>query len=163
MTSRLSLFNFQGPITTRSRGQLCYYITELLLCQYFFESFLKFFSGYLLSVFLGSLISVTQQFSFVKYFFKLFSSFFLDLFHCVLSRDSLIILSLLFRFVNPFFDIFFVLLFNCTSNNHKRFVLYNFNNNRFTTLKRQSVLPPCHIVLYNKLKNYNLHYHLIFP
>ena len=39
----ISLFNFQGPIATLSRRQLKEYITLSSLCQYFFESFLRFF------------------------------------------------------------------------------------------------------------------------
>ena len=38
------LFNFQGASRYRSSRQLDYYITQLPLCQYFFESFLKTFS-----------------------------------------------------------------------------------------------------------------------
>ena len=40
----ISLFNFQGPIATLSRRQLKEYIILFSLCQYFFESFLRFFS-----------------------------------------------------------------------------------------------------------------------
>jgi len=32
------------PLRFRSRGQLCYSITSFCVCQYFFETFLKFFS-----------------------------------------------------------------------------------------------------------------------
>ena len=39
----ISLFNFQGPIATLSRRQLKEYIILSSLCQYFFESFLRFF------------------------------------------------------------------------------------------------------------------------
>ena len=39
----ISLFNFQGPIATLSRRQLKEYITLFFFCQYFFESFLRFF------------------------------------------------------------------------------------------------------------------------
>ena len=40
----ISLFNFQGPIATLSRRQLKEYIILFSVCQYFFESFLRFFS-----------------------------------------------------------------------------------------------------------------------
>ena len=40
----ISLFNFQGPIAFLSRRQLKEYIILFSLCQYFFESFLRFFS-----------------------------------------------------------------------------------------------------------------------
>jgi len=138
--SRLSLFNFQGPIPLPAPADSFVIISPLLpFVNTFFKVFLKSFCGVCSPVFWGSLISLTQQNSFVKYFFELFSSFFLVIFHCVLSRDSLIILSLRIRFVKPFSDIFFVLLFSCTTHKQFRFVLYSFNNNRFTTLKKQSV------------------------
>ena len=37
------LFNFQGASRYRSLRQLDYYITSFFPCQYFFETFLKFF------------------------------------------------------------------------------------------------------------------------
>ena len=42
----ISLFNFQGPIATLSRRQLKEYIILFSVCQYFFESFLRFFSTF---------------------------------------------------------------------------------------------------------------------
>ena len=138
--SRLSLFNFQGPISLPALADSFVIISPLFpFVNTFLKVFLKSFSVSRSPGFWGSLISVTQQNSFVKYFFKLFSSFFLSAFHCVLSRDSLIILSPIIRFVNTFFDIFFVLLFNCTSDKPTAYVLYIFANNHFTTLKKQSV------------------------
>ena len=113
------------------------------LSSTFLKFLKKFFREDICSpVFWGSLISVTQQETFVKYFFKLFSSFFLGIFYCVLSRDSLTILSLLFRFVKAFFDIFCILYFNCTTHKTIHLLLCIFDNNCFNTLKKQSVLTP---------------------
>ena len=105
----------------------------------FFEVFQKFFWMISASLFWGSLSSLTQWNSFVKYFFKLFSSFFFAMFQSVLSCDSLTILSLWFWFVKTFFDIFFVLVFYCSYNKSQDYDLCSFANNRFTTLKKQSV------------------------
>ena len=80
--SRLSLFNFQGPFASRSRGQLIQYITSLSLCQEVFQNFFKFF---LLSFLPQALLTVCRLFDsfsiispgtpFVKRFFLTFSSF----------------------------------------------------------------------------------------
>ena len=91
MTSRLSLFNFQGPIASRSRGQLCYYITAFLLCQYLFRNFLKIF---LTSFF--AVLPVSRQLDYsITYFLNcqyLFSLF--------LSLPPFVVI---FTTFNPFF------------------------------------------------------------
>ncbi len=97
----------------------------------------------MLTRFLGELKQFNTRKLICQVLFQTFSSFFLGIFHCVPSCDSLIILSLPFRFVKPFSDIFFVLEFNCTTHKQELVVLCIFNNNRFTSLKKQSVLPPC--------------------
>lgn len=116
--SRLSLFNFQGPFASRSRGQLIQYITSLSLCQEVFQNFFEFF---ILSFLLQALLSACRLFDslsiislrapFVKRFFLTFSSFyslFLSLY--TLSRyrslKRAFILSLSFPFVNSFLSFF---------------------------------------------------------
>ena len=116
----ISLFNFQGPIATLSRRQLKEYIILFSVCQYFFESFLRFFSIFFsfsfswpFSLSLEVLTrrqlkeyitysSVCQDF--FESFSKLFSIDFSTSFR--ISAESLGIISYLFRFVNCFFNIF---------------------------------------------------------
>ena len=83
----ISLFNFQGPIATLSRRQLKEYIILFSVCQYFFESFLRFFQSFFLSTFLDlfrslsfslaeSLYILSLRKPFVNTFYKLFCTFF---------------------------------------------------------------------------------------
>ena len=53
-------------------AELCYYITLNSLCQYFFQSFLKFFSVILSQLFHSDLFILPQPLAFVKGFFEIF-------------------------------------------------------------------------------------------
>ena len=86
------LFNFQGASRYRFSRQLCYYIRSKTLCQYFFQTFFKFFEVFFkvvpkLSAFRSSsalgfvshligLLSIHYCLPFVNTFFQSFSSFF---------------------------------------------------------------------------------------
>ena len=86
------LFNFQGASRYRFSRQLCYYIKLKTLCQYFFQTFFKFFEVFFkvvpkLSAFRSSsalgfvshligLLSIHYCLPFVNTFFQSFSSFF---------------------------------------------------------------------------------------
>ena len=116
----ISLFNFQGPIATLSRRQLKEYIILFSVCQYFFESFLRFFSIFFSFSFswpfsLSLEVLTRRQLEeyithslvcqdFFESFSKLFSIDFSTSFR--ISAESLYILSLSIWFVNCFFNIF---------------------------------------------------------
>ena len=70
--SRLSLFNFQGPFSPSSRGQLCYYITLFSLCQVLFWNFSKKFLTPFsqCSALADSLYILSHTFSIVKLFLQ---------------------------------------------------------------------------------------------
>ena len=70
--SRLSLFNFQGPFSPSSRGQLCYYITLFSLCQVLFSNFLKKFltQFFQCSALADSLYILSHTLSIVKLFLQ---------------------------------------------------------------------------------------------
>ncbi len=116
--SRLSLFNFQGPFASRSRGQLIQYITSLSLCQEVFQNFFKFF---LLSFLLQALLSARRLFDslsiislrapFVKRFFLTFSSFYSLFSLFTLFRDTaLSSVHLFYHFLSPLSTLFCLFL-----------------------------------------------------
>ena len=93
--SRCLIFKVQS--LTLSRGQLKEYITLFSLCQYFFESFLRFFQIFFLSAFLDlfrslcfslaeSLYILSPRKLFVNTFYKLFCAF-LTIFRSLYMRS----------------------------------------------------------------------------
>ena len=116
--SRLSLFNFQGPFASRSRGQLIQYITSLSLCQEVFQNFFEFF---ILSFLLQALLSACRLFDslsiislrapFVKRFFLTFSSFYSLFSLFTLFRDTaLSSVHLFYHFLSPLSTLFCLFL-----------------------------------------------------
>ena len=117
----ISLFNFQGPIATLSRRQLKEYIILFSVCQYFFESFLRFFQSLFLSAFLDlfrsllkfslidSLKSISHTLLFVKIFLKVFQNFFRLTFQHLFASLRKACIYYHFRFdLSTVFSTFFV-------------------------------------------------------
>jgi len=119
------LFNFQGASRYRSLRQLDYYITSFFPCQYFFETFLKFFSKFFQALFRSAPLSRgwTHYTCFIlscQHFFDSFFSF--------------------YAFVN-ITQLYILALFNLHKQNlcrgilqgtyrfHKPFLLYPFQDN----------------------------------
>ena len=115
--SRLSLFNFQGPISTRSRGQLCYYNTIIFICQYLFSIFLNFFYFYFFDPFSAKI----KPFLYTIYFVSssLFTTYY------ILYVEFLFSLVIIYRYKTYLTVFFKKLSFRCDKIQHQPLMSQN--------------------------------------
>ena len=75
----LFVVQFSMTVSLPFSRQLCYYITSLSICQYFFQSFFDFFQVFcdmFLPPQIGDLHIISHRLIFVNTFFEIFQKFF---------------------------------------------------------------------------------------